>query len=154
MRTSSIIHVRAQSRCQHNCSRTTLKVRDKNLPGKTLHHFSIATALHTSAARGVHCNVGVSEQSCEPQVRQHIKGDCGCLTPTEIMPIPASTHLLHCIPRISGRVQMAEPWHSVEKPVSLLTPVTPLYDEVLTCPGQLQLEPQPSFGPGTTENTA
>lgn len=76
------------------------------------------------------------------------------LTPTKQMPFPPFTYLLHYILLILERVQMAEPWHSVEKPVNLLSPVTPLYDEVLIFLGQLQLEPQPFFVPGKTENTA
>jgi len=70
------------------------------------------------------------------------------------MPFPAFTYLLRYIPLILERVQMAEPWRLVEKLVHLLSPVTPLCGEALTFPGQPQLEPQPFFGPGKTENTA
>lgn len=76
------------------------------------------------------------------------------LTPTKRTLFPAFTYLLHRIPLILERVQMAEPWHLVEKLVHLLSPVTSLYEEALTFPGRLQLKPQPFFGPGKPENTA
>lgn len=46
-----------------------------------------------------------------------------------------------------------EPWQMVEEPLHPSSPAAPLYDEVPTFPGQLQLEPQPFFGPARTAHS-